>query len=61
MNKKLILIGASGHGKVIADIARKNGCSEIAFLDDNEVITQCAGYAVLGKTDAAVLFFDGTV
>lgn len=58
MNKKLILIGASGHGKVIADIARKNGYSEIAFLDDNEAITQCAGYAVLGKTNAAVHFSD---
>ena len=23
--KELIIIGASGHGKVVADIARKNG------------------------------------
>lgn len=58
MNKKLILIGASGHGKVIADIAKKNGYSEIAFLDDNEAIRQCAGYAVLDKTDAAIRFSD---
>lgn len=58
MNKKLILIGASGHGKVIADIARKNGYSEIAFLDDNEAITRCAGYAVLDKADAAIRFSD---
>lgn len=58
MNKRLILIGASGHGKVIADIAKKNGYSEIAFLDDNEAITQCSGYAVLGKIDAAVRFSD---
>ena len=53
MNRKLILIGASGHGKVVADIANKNGYSQIAFLDDNETITQCAGYAVLGKIATA--------
>ncbi len=53
MNRKLILIGASGHGRVIADIAKKNGYSEIAFLDDDETITQCAEYAVLGKTTSA--------
>lgn len=58
MNKKLILVGASGHGKVVADIAKRNGYSEIAFLDDNEAVTQCAGYAVLGKTDAAECFTD---
>ena len=33
--KKLAIIGASGHGKVIADIAVKNGYEEIVFLDDN--------------------------
>lgn len=30
--RKLAIIGASGHGKVVADIARKNGYSEIVFL-----------------------------
>ena len=35
--KKLIIIGASGHGKVIADIAIKNGYETIVFLDDNEI------------------------
>ena len=38
MNDKLIIIGASGHGKVIADIAVKNGYHDIVFLDDNETI-----------------------
>ena len=33
---KLVIIGASGHGKVIADIAIKSGYEEIVFLDDNE-------------------------
>lgn len=30
--RKLAIIGASGHGKVIADIARKNGYKEIVLL-----------------------------
>ena len=51
--KKLIIIGAGGHGKVIADIAIKNGYETIVFLDDNEVITECAGFPVVGKTDVA--------
>lgn len=29
--KRLAIIGASGHGKVIADIAVKNGYKEIVF------------------------------
>lgn len=37
--RKLVIIGASGHGKVIADIARKNGYNEILFLDDNDNLT----------------------
>lgn len=35
MNKKLIIYGASGHGKVTADIARLNGYEEIVFYDDD--------------------------
>lgn len=47
---RLIIIGASGHGKVIADIAVKNGYSDIVFLDDNDALNECAGYPVIGKT-----------
>ena len=47
---KLIIIGASGHGKVIADIAVRNGYTEIVFLDDDSNISECAGYPVVGKT-----------
>ena len=49
----MIIIGASGHGKVIADIAAKNGYEDIVFLDDNERITECAGFPVIGKTAQA--------
>lgn len=48
--RKLAIIGASGHGKVVADIARKNGYSEVVFLDDNESIHECGGYPVIGKS-----------
>ena len=52
--KKLVIIGASGHGKVIADIAVNNGYKEIVFLDDDETLTECAGFPVIGKTNQIV-------
>lgn len=48
--KKLTIIGASGHGKVVADIAKLNGYDEIAFLDDNEVVKFCGKYHVIGTS-----------
>ena len=48
--KTLWIIGAGGHGKVAADIARKTGYGEIAFLDDRDGLTSCGGYPVRGKT-----------
>lgn len=48
--KQLVIIGASGHGKVVADIAKKNGYERIIFLDDNVSLTECGGYAVVGKS-----------
>ncbi len=47
---RLIIIGASGHGKVVADIARLNGYEDIVFLDDDERVKECAGWPVLGKS-----------
>ncbi len=35
MPTEVIIIGASGHGKVIADIVCKEGCKVLGFLDDN--------------------------
>ena len=51
---RLIIIGASGHGKVVADIALLNGYKDIVFLDDDESIKECAGFSVIGKTAEAV-------
>lgn len=48
---KLVIVGASGHGKVVADIAKLNGYQEIVFLDDDTSLRECAGYPVVGKTD----------
>lgn len=50
----LIIIGASGHGKVILDIAIKTGYHNISFLDDNKKIKNCGGYPVVGKTQEAL-------
>lgn len=52
--KKLTIIGASGHGKVVADIAKLNGYEEIVFLDDNENVKVCGMYPVVGKVREAV-------
>lgn len=48
--KKLVIVGASGQGKVVADNALKIGYEEIVFLDDNETLVECAGFPVVGKS-----------
>ena len=48
--KRLLIIGASGHGKVAADIARLNGYQEIAFLDDDPEVKRCGRYPVIGTS-----------
>ncbi len=50
---KLIILGASGHGKVIADIAANVGYTDIVFLDDDITIKECSGFPVVGKTSLA--------
>ena len=50
---KLIIIGASGHGKVIADIAELGGYSDILFLDDNPNVKLCGKYEVIGSCNDA--------
>lgn len=44
----LVIVGASGHGKVIADIAEKVGYTDIVFLDDNPAVKSCGNYKVVG-------------
>jgi sugar O-acyltransferase (sialic acid O-acetyltransferase NeuD family) len=59
MKNKLIIIGASGHGKVVADIAIKmNKWQSIAFLDDDESIKTSMVLEVIGKTTDAFTYKD---
>lgn len=57
MKYKLLIIGASGHGKVIADIAMKiNKWKSIEFLDDDENIKSSMGIDVVGKSTDAIKY-----
>lgn len=58
MSKKIVIIGASGHGKVVADIAKKNGYDKIVFLDDKKEIIECSGYPVVGNCNAVKKYKD---
>ena len=46
MNKKVIIIGAGGHGNVIADTVQANNDILVGFLDDNNInaIDKISGY-----------------
>jgi sugar O-acyltransferase (sialic acid O-acetyltransferase NeuD family) len=57
MKNKLLIIGASGHGRVVADIALKmNKWQSIAFLDDNSNLGSTMNLAVIG-TSAKILSY----
>ncbi len=52
MNKHLLILGAGGHGKVVADCALACGWQEIAFLDDRyPELTEIGHWPVIGKID----------
>ena len=62
MNKDVIIIGAGGHGKVIADIIEKSGDKVLGFLDDNvpinTTIIKEKDIKVLGKVDDTEKFIN---
>jgi sugar O-acyltransferase (sialic acid O-acetyltransferase NeuD family) len=59
MKNKLLIIGASGHGKVVADIALKmNKWQSVVFLDDNINIKSSLGLEVLGALDKVSEYID---
>lgn len=58
MKNRLVIIGAGGHGKVIADNALKNGYTDICFADDNAT-GECIGFPIIGKTDEIEAMNDG--
>ena len=49
--KKVIIIGASGHGKVIADIIHQSGDKVMGFLDDDPTKKEIHQIPVLGKIE----------
>lgn len=49
MFNRLVIVGAGGHGKVVADIALKNGYKDICFVDDNAT-GECLGYPIIGTS-----------
>lgn len=55
---RLIIIGAGGHGKVIADIAEQIGYTDIRFIDDH-VTGTVIGFPVAGNSDCINRLNDG--
>ena len=52
MNKKLVIIGAGGHGRVCADIAdQMNKYDEICFLDDRDEADVNSEFPIIGRCD----------
>lgn len=52
MKEQVIIIGASGHGKVVADIIQKSGDIVVGFLDDNPDLKEnFIDFPVLGKIE----------
>jgi sugar O-acyltransferase (sialic acid O-acetyltransferase NeuD family) len=56
---RLLIIGAGGHGAVVAEAAAAQGCwDEIAFLDDDLSINKVIEFPVLGKPNEISRFSD---
>ena len=51
--KKLLILGAGGYGKTVADVAAQLGYGEIRFLDDSRT-----GDDILGKCEEYAQFVD---
>lgn len=57
MENRLLIIGAGGHGKVVADVAMKmNTWKSIQFLDDNQELKRVLGLEVIGKVEDALKY-----
>ena len=54
--KRIAIMGASGHGKVVADIAISNGYDEIIFVDANPKIKTLGEYQVMLEDDFMAQF-----
>ena len=54
MNKKVVIIGAGGHGRVVADIAEACGDTVLGFLDDSNTINNKVN--VIGTSADAIKY-----
>ena len=57
--KKLLILGAGGYGKTIADVAAQLGCYDsIAFLDDcqtgDNILGKCGEFSAIADADTHV-------
>lgn len=63
--KRLAILGASGHGKVVAEIAKLSGWNEIVFFDDDALTNkEIEIWQVKGDTETLIsqlLEFDGCI
>ena len=57
-SKNVIIVGAGGHAKVVADIILKNGDKIVGFLDGVHPCGEFIGYPKLGKDIDFVNFLD---
>jgi UDP-perosamine 4-acetyltransferase len=59
-DRRMVVIGAGGHAKVVIDVARAAGWSPHVALDPGAIGTHCAGIEVVGPDDmASALFAQG--
>ncbi len=58
MYNKLFIIGAGGQGKVVLDIALKNGYEDIYFVDDC-IQGDCMGFSIVSTTSELEKLDDG--
>tara|TARA_B100000795_G_scaffold139615_1_gene104512 strand:+ start:1059 stop:1676 length:618 start_codon:yes stop_codon:yes gene_type:complete len=50
----IAILGASGHGKVVAEIAELCGYQKIVFFDDSKDKSKCESWKINGDTDKLV-------
>lgn len=59
-SRRLLVIGAGGHARVVIDVARAAGFDPVAALDPSQVGAICNGVEVVGSDDrAGDMFADG--
>ena len=54
MRKRLVILGAGGHGRAMADAALKMGCRTLAFPDDHTT-GRCIGFPARRREKGAAV------